>query len=290
MRVKPMVVSKPSEDEFKYDHIHEIVACVAECARDSASRLLGLVAFFLLPISTIIFLLPFATSVEGLPSWMIAFGVNSIFAYECVFLITFGVRLDTTLFELGVRLWKQGLLPSNFFETVSAWTCSSGFLLRRIYWADTVQQHGLGSLSRITLSVPLLGGNGDEMEVDDEEPVAESSKGSARSRDRSKQSDLDLPACLEDGVVTSSKFAYRSRLSSVMEGACWIHPPGVHFLCSMIAPSDQPKKKRKRTATSGRKVTTSKRIPSEDDRLSESDGVSMKTVVRTRAYVATCLL
>ncbi|KAJ6555999.1 hypothetical protein B0H19DRAFT_1262120 [Mycena capillaripes] len=150
------------------------------------------------------------------------------------------VRLDTTLFELGVRLWKQGLLPSNFFETVSAWTRSSDFILHRIDWADTVQQHGLGNLSRITLSVPHLGGNGDEMDVDDEEPVAESSKGSSSSRNRNKAQRMH------------------------------------QALAALDSENDepQPKKKRKRTGTSVRKATTSKRKPAEDGRLSESDGGS----------------
>ncbi|KAJ7257656.1 hypothetical protein C8J57DRAFT_1234806 [Mycena rebaudengoi] len=231
---------------------------------------------------------------EGFPSWMVAFGIISIFAYECLFLIAFGivlhpqpffsrslmislgmlhvrktrahwsnlsprsqkkclknyefslfihgtdeerpvhmrVRPDTTLFELGVRLWKQGLLPSNFFEVVSAWTRSSGFLLHRIDWADTVRQHGLGNLSRITLSVPILGGNGDEMDVDEPVPA----EGSSRSRNRNKAQRMHQAlAALDSGDD-----------------------------------EPQPRKKRKRTATSARKATTSKCKPAEDDQLNGS--------------------
>ncbi|KAJ7277781.1 hypothetical protein C8J57DRAFT_1222570 [Mycena rebaudengoi] len=88
-----------------------------------------------------------------------------------------GVRIGTTMLTLGLQLWRDGLLPSDFFETVSAQTRSSGFIMRRIGWGDTIGQHYLGNLSRITLSVPLLGGANGE---------PDSAEASSSSRDRGK--------------------------------------------------------------------------------------------------------
>ncbi|KAF8158705.1 hypothetical protein K438DRAFT_332620 [Mycena galopus ATCC 62051] len=144
------------------------------------------------------------------------------------------VSLNTTLFELGVRLWKQSLLPPDFFETVSAWTRSSGFLSHRIGWADTVGQHGFGSLSLITLSVPILGGTGDEMNVE------------TKSLSPSLRPDL-----LARAVETKPSAGHRP-------SQIWIRE--TTSLCR--------EKKRKRAAPSKR---TSKRKPDGDDAF-ESDG------------------
>jgi hypothetical protein len=68
-----------------------------------------------------------------------------------------GVCRDTPLISIGIYLWRNGLLPSNFIDTVHASTRKS-FILRKMKWSDTVGDHGLGTLSSITLSASLLGG------------------------------------------------------------------------------------------------------------------------------------
>ncbi|KAJ7469791.1 hypothetical protein B0H11DRAFT_2196741 [Mycena galericulata] len=64
---------------------------------------------------------------------------------------------DTPLISIGIYLWRNGLLPSNFISTVRASTRKS-FFFCDMSWSDTVGDHGLGTLSSITLSVSLLGG------------------------------------------------------------------------------------------------------------------------------------
>ncbi|KAJ6553899.1 hypothetical protein B0H10DRAFT_2201813 [Mycena sp. CBHHK59/15] len=66
------------------------------------------------------------------------------------------VCCDTPLILIGIHLWRNGLLPSNFISTVRASTRKSFFFFD-MSWSDTVSDHGLGTLSSITLSVSLLG-------------------------------------------------------------------------------------------------------------------------------------
>ncbi|KAJ7815697.1 hypothetical protein B0H14DRAFT_2603239 [Mycena olivaceomarginata] len=67
------------------------------------------------------------------------------------------VTKETSLYSIGIHLWKEGYLPSDFASSVRPSTRSFSFLSRTMYWGDTVGSHGLTALSRITLSVPLLG-------------------------------------------------------------------------------------------------------------------------------------
>ncbi|KAJ7887078.1 hypothetical protein B0H14DRAFT_3726494 [Mycena olivaceomarginata] len=69
------------------------------------------------------------------------------------------VTKDTPLYSIGIHLWKEGYLPSDFASSVRPSTRSFSFLSRTMDWDDTVGSHGLAALSRITLSVSLLGAN-----------------------------------------------------------------------------------------------------------------------------------
>ncbi|KAJ7818401.1 hypothetical protein B0H14DRAFT_2601282 [Mycena olivaceomarginata] len=69
------------------------------------------------------------------------------------------VTKETPLYSIGIHLWKEGYLPSDFASSVRPSTRSFSFLSRTMDWDDTVGSHGLAALSRITLSVSLLGAN-----------------------------------------------------------------------------------------------------------------------------------
>ncbi|KAJ7627565.1 hypothetical protein DFH06DRAFT_729894 [Mycena polygramma] len=64
---------------------------------------------------------------------------------------------ETPLISIGIHLWRNGYLPSDFTSSVQALTRKS-FLNKKMNWSDTVGEHDLGTLSIITLTASLLGG------------------------------------------------------------------------------------------------------------------------------------
>ncbi|KAJ6470396.1 hypothetical protein C8R45DRAFT_937310 [Mycena sanguinolenta] len=71
--------------------------------------------------------------------------------------------------ELKQIIRCTSVMNSRFLQQEKPLTRKS-FLLRKIQWNDTVGDHGLGTLSSITLSVPLLGGTGGSGEAESSRP------------------------------------------------------------------------------------------------------------------------
>ncbi|KAJ7938541.1 hypothetical protein B0H13DRAFT_1851488 [Mycena leptocephala] len=163
------------------DWVRGTLSCVANCGSTALICALKAVFFAILPLTTLFLALalPILSCIPD--NNLAALGVLVLVLYQLAFIFVFdfqflfteqkrlircichldliykGVCRDTPLISIGIYLWRNGLLPSNLLSTVHASTRKS-FLLKKMEWSDTVGDHGLGTLSSITISVSLLGG------------------------------------------------------------------------------------------------------------------------------------
>jgi hypothetical protein len=70
--------------------------------------------------------------------------------------------------DVGVALSHPdvALLPTSFIDQVSVWTKNLSWLPIRFRWLDTMCEHGMSELSRVSIGVSFMGGADDEDRMD----------------------------------------------------------------------------------------------------------------------------
>ncbi|KAJ7734348.1 hypothetical protein DFH07DRAFT_780342 [Mycena maculata] len=179
------------------DWVRGTLSCVADCGTIALIAILKAIFFAILPLITLFLALALPVLGRIPADNLAALGVLLLVIYQLIFLVIFVLQQnspaswsssvdvvaalqkhrysilvhgtdeahpihlrvcrDTPLISIGIYLWRRGCIPSDFISTMYASTCKS-FFLHKMNWSDTVGDHGLGTLSSITLSVSLLGG------------------------------------------------------------------------------------------------------------------------------------
>ncbi|KAH8827441.1 hypothetical protein DL96DRAFT_1250079 [Flagelloscypha sp. PMI_526] len=123
--------------------------------------------------------------------------INGVHPIKSVPLVVTG---ETTMLQVGLMLFKLKLLPTNFIEEMTAWTCNQTVISQRVSWFDTMNEHGMGSLSWIQISMPILGGSSEATEMNIEGDSAGLAGSSSRRPHKQTQQYLDA---IDDAKTSS---------------------------------------------------------------------------------------
>ncbi|KAJ7882733.1 hypothetical protein B0H14DRAFT_2565127 [Mycena olivaceomarginata] len=172
-------LNDPPSSRFGINESTEILRCVGDCAKLSMIFLLKCTLFGIIPIMSL-FLTLALPILSAVPSDRVAIlGVVGLSVYNTIFLAVFGIVLCPSSFWteslsqylvkyrkrrghwqlLSPRRFKQLVKYHRFSIFIHGTDAERPVHLQTMDWGDTVGSHGLTALSRITLSVPLLGAN-----------------------------------------------------------------------------------------------------------------------------------